>query len=550
MRPRGPSDLGRVVNSGAGHTNGSAIRTHYDVQIETARYDHLHDLDQIQITNFCLRDSPTRQILSGTLFPLPWILAAYAYQRRTASGQDGNDSTFGEGNVVVGSIADSCLYAFTLTSLSFLAVMASHHIQQTKRYQKGKAPARARARQKGELSLGSILEVTSRIAGLALPFIAATQLGGIIVALILVLSQSLSLSGRDPDQRLRDLVIKNKTNQFKIGAMAIVALAGIATASTGAKGVLTGVVSLVASILIFPIPLLSTIKAQKSRYELQVGSQSSPFTALVAAGRDRIYAPWAGYVSAILALFFYFISPSHAPFAVSTILILSLSFISATAVLTLAIPLHFSIHSQLALLTSGAAIGLLSFFERATLSTKIIQLSFLALAYAAIWLDRKQSGLVSRGVEHDHQHGKHTRFTGYVLTFTTPGSVVHTILSERESRRIAYFGMQVQLDFLPGLYTDMLQTQSFIHARTIFLRVCHRFNRTFDRQHPYGLRLFRPSCGTCSCSYEQMATLSHVSIWLCQNRHSCGFCKRHPFDVSAPVQLDSTLTNFPQPHQR
>jgi zinc transporter 5/7 len=42
--------------------------------------------------------------------------------------------------------------------------------------------------------------------------------------------------------------------------------------------------------------------------------------------------------------------------------------------------------------------------------------------------------------KHNHHHRDHSRLTGYLLRLTSPGSVIHSILQEKDSRRIAYFG--------------------------------------------------------------------------------------------------------------
>jgi zinc transporter 5/7 len=357
------------------------------------------------------------------------------------SSAKADERQFGEENVVADSLVDACLYAFSLTSVSFLAITAGHRIQQNQRGWKGKSPVRSqRQRQHGDLSLASTYQLVIRISGLALPFISATQLGGITTAMILILGQSIPLEGAEPMDRISELAQKSRQNTFKLGLIAIMSLTAMASASTGVLGIIVGFLALFSSMVLAPLPSLSVARAIKSRFD--ISAQSNPLASLIAAGRDRIYIPSAGYTSAALALFFYFISPSQSPFGGYATPVLLLSALSTVAVVSFALPLNFSTHSHLAMITSSSLVVLSLFLTSSTASFKFIQLSFVALAYAAVRLDQSLEIFVSHGeTNKHHQHGEHSRFTGHVLKLTTPGSIIHTIISERDSRRIAYFGV-------------------------------------------------------------------------------------------------------------
>src|SRR2546423_454706 len=67
------------------------------------------------------------------------------------------------------------------------------------------------------------------------------------------------------------------------------------------------------------------------------------------------------------------------------------------------------------------------------------------LAYGAIFCDIK--GVLHSKHHHKHHHdhedpfhGTHSRLTAFLLTKCRPGSITHSILLEKDSRRIAYFG--------------------------------------------------------------------------------------------------------------
>jgi Cation efflux family len=55
------------------------------------------------------------------------------------------------------------------------------------------------------------------------------------------------------------------------------------------------------------------------------------------------------------------------------------------------------------------------------------------------------SNLFSHSKRHDHDHDhshshQHSKLTAVLISCTTPGSIIHSILIQRDSRRIAYFG--------------------------------------------------------------------------------------------------------------
>jgi zinc transporter 5/7 len=58
----------------------------------------------------------------------------------------------------------------------------------------------------------------------------------------------------------------------------------------------------------------------------------------------------------------------------------------------------------------------------------------------------------SHGHDHGHSHGhhlhgNHSRISAFLIARTTPGSIIHSVLIERDSRRIAYFGV-LNLSFM------------------------------------------------------------------------------------------------------
>jgi zinc transporter 5/7 len=85
--------------------------------------------------------------------------------------------------------------------------------------------------------------------------------------------------------------------------------------------------------------------------------------------------------------------------------------------------------------------------RHATLTIPTIFGALCALGYIATHLDGLKTSTYESAHHkdhHDHSHShtpiSHSRLTAYLLSFCAPGSIVDTILRERDSRRIAYFG--------------------------------------------------------------------------------------------------------------
>jgi zinc transporter 5/7 len=55
--------------------------------------------------------------------------------------------------------------------------------------------------------------------------------------------------------------------------------------------------------------------------------------------------------------------------------------------------------------------------------------------------DHSHSGHKHSKAHAHHLHGNHSKLSAFLIARCTPGSILHSILIERDSRRIAYFGV-------------------------------------------------------------------------------------------------------------
>jgi solute carrier family 30 (zinc transporter), member 5/7 len=69
---------------------------------------------------------------------------------------------------------------------------------------------------------------------------------------------------------------------------------------------------------------------------------------------------------------------------------------------------------------------------------------FGALGYGAALYDSGSARFSSSSTqhnEHEHNSASHSTLTGYLFSFCATGSILETILRERDTRRIALFGL-------------------------------------------------------------------------------------------------------------
>jgi zinc transporter 5/7 len=63
------------------------------------------------------------------------------------------------------------------------------------------------------------------------------------------------------------------------------------------------------------------------------------------------------------------------------------------------------------------------------------------LGYHLAGHSRSDSGHKHAVAHNHHLHGNHSKLSAFLISRSTPGSIVHSILIEKDSRRIAYFGV-------------------------------------------------------------------------------------------------------------
>jgi zinc transporter 5/7 len=358
------------------------------------------------------------------------------------------------------------LHALSLSSATLILVgviaQISSSLQPLDRRKADKSPGTFDIRSAPKRMAYNVLSVL-------LPFYAAMQLGGARVALALLTAVAAGLGAMDrkPGKHTPwdDMRRTLRTRKVTCGAISLAMIADIMTSHTATHPIL-GYASLLTSMFLVPPPLPT------AGWSLIMGSQGQTSYVAQGSGRASLPKPSSPLVNsfentlltiasglsltvvAILYSLFHSSSPSlsHHALAFST-----LSIASATALIYLSLPSSLRSRKHVGLALGSILIAAVYTWEQLSTSSFL----WLSVPFAcaglvgAVMFDTKSASIAaahSHGHGHSHSdhkhdahehhlHGNHSRLSAFLIARATPGSIVHSILIEKDSRRIAYFGV-------------------------------------------------------------------------------------------------------------
>jgi zinc transporter 5/7 len=425
------------------------------------------------------------EALTALLVPLPYLLGSAAY-----SSNDG--STSGDGFPPLSAYTK--LQQSVLTSTSDLpsrelgkpsgfveaCQLASGTLLLVGILAKLRASERTMDRRKDSgpsrhahiaLDISTLQALVLRTMSVGLPFYAAMKLGGMRTGLVLLVSIAANLTCLDSALRpsMSQWIQQAVSKKLTLAAILLSAISDFAgfTIHTSFSDLLLGYLALAVTVVYLnpPLPTANTSSSSSAR----VGSTGawrsvswnvSPLTC--SKGDVNLTLISGGLLSLITIIAS--ILMGHPPSLVpSSIGLSTLSIASATAANVLAQPaaLRSSTKAGLGLgclLTASCAF----LFSPSLWPGTICNGGLSALAFAGVMFDTLTSS--SRDDHsHDHAHNVKTHhhhhddtqyspFTRLVLSKCEPGSLVHSIIIEKDSRRICYFTWYV--DTNPCMRTE------------------------------------------------------------------------------------------------
>ena len=432
------------------------------------------------------------EALTGLLIPLPFLFASAAYSSCTPSNSTFPPlSAYAQLQAAVSGMQDggksqtlpasSLIQTCTLTSGTLLLVGILSQLQSRGRVlDRRKEYAASLQKQAGSLLTVSSLQMMGRnTLSLACPIYAALHLGGMRVGLFMLTAISSGLTC--PDKTTTKLSARLASIRAIGAAFAICIIADVAglTISAPYSSLVSGYIVLFVSILILqpPLPVTTSISnaAQRSKAGkpplvranswIPTESATSPsnVSPLVVTPSHSLNTLVAGMIMAAFTFFASVIRPSALPASLLSIVCCLISIITVTGLVLVSRPAILRSSSKF-----GLAIGCLftaasSFlYSPSTFPGTVVNGALSALAYIAVLYDTHASSTdthdhhhhdahaVHTGHSHDdhhhHTHHHHTHeptnvsaFSKFLLARVKPGSLMHGILCEKDSRRIAYF---------------------------------------------------------------------------------------------------------------
>ena len=412
------------------------------------------------------------EALTALLVPLPYLLASAAYSSN-------DDSTTEDGfpplsayaklqQSVLTSTSDlpsralprpsgfveACqLASGTLLLVGILAKVRAHERTLDRRKEQG-AVRQAHV----ALDISTLKSIVMRSMSVGLPFYAAMKLGGMRTGLILLVAIAANLTCIDSHKKpsVGQWVQQAMSTKFTLAAIllsTILDFAGL-TIHTSTADLLFGYLSLAIAVTCLdpPLPTPSGTSSRSSA-ALTWGASS-----LTCSTGDVNLTLLSGAVLSFVTIASSVVigkSPSLVP---TSVILSTLSIASATAASLFAQPSTLRNPAKAGLglgclLTASCAF----LFSPALWPGTICNGGLSALGFAGVIFDTSSSSHDGdHSHDHDHAHNVNTRhhhpiegqcspFTKLILTNCAPGSLVHSIMIEKDSRRICYFTWYVGL---------------------------------------------------------------------------------------------------------
>ncbi|KAL1873310.1 putative zinc transporter msc2 [Paecilomyces lecythidis] len=429
--------------------------------------------------------SQTSDIVSGILIALPWVLLSWYWQQygysTTSNAEDWLQASSSDSESTI--VADEREGAFGLEQLLgiisvTLLLIGSWQIMRRERAA-GADPASTIYLPR--LNAVTLQKSGLRVLSLALPIYAATKIGPITVALSLLLASTsglpviLTAGGSRTNS-------KQKLSHKKLTLLTLLmfTIPGFLNLDTPVDGApFKGYLALLAFIFVLRLPFPEPVRGSGSAsepgdsvpkaldagtYPLADHNPASIVSPFIATSDDIMLTIFSGGALAAFSLFLYFIRGTSSTGFSDIIWAFCTSSAFAT-LLILASPVNLRSPQKLGMAAgSGFAVllGALPHLESGLFGYCTWAL-LAGVSYVAARFDAGQSGSDSHGHSHGHHHhgsAKPSKVSAALIEFSEPYPLLHSILKERDSRRIFYFMtlnfafMLVQLSY--GILTGSL----------------------------------------------------------------------------------------------
>lgn len=457
-RGRGESDLGRPPDP-----RGSAYTPRLNAVGDEHEHGHSHS-----------SSGSIPELLTGLLVPLPYMLASAAYSTPkdpSSTYESQSEISLGGTETTIHGISrPGLLEACTLTAGTLLLVGFAAKIGQSQRVLDRRKEAATLSQQaRGLMNVPTIQAMGMRMTVIGLPLYAAMEIGGMRVGLALVTAISSNILCSDTGSRpayheWKHLLSSRTATLAVLASCALADFSGLTT-ETCSSSLLAGYLALACSLFVLPYPLP---RSTKSHSGTKASTSLSSLTSnLVATTADTNVTLASGLLLSLVTLVGSTVFPmrpassSDTALGITSIALMALSFFFSQPT-TLRSQRKAGLGTGCLLSASCAFLFSSSIGPSTMLNGGISALAFLGVLYDTTTASKR----THHGHDHDHDHAhnahshdhghghhhahahahahahdhsKHSMFTGLLISRCEPGSVAHGVLSEKDSRRIAYF---------------------------------------------------------------------------------------------------------------
>ena len=287
------------------------------------------------------------------------------------------------------------------------------------------------------------------------------------LVLLVAVAAGLGALGRKPGQHTpwNDIRRTLRTRKATCGTLLLGLIAqNLSLGNT--TGTFLGHCALLVSILLIPPPLplagwsIKTGGQNEDSYINQTPSRASlpkPSSSLIDSHEHVVLTIASGLVLAVISFMYSSVSssslsPSHHFIGFST-----LSAASAMALVYFSVPAALRSQKHIGLALGCVFAATFGVWEYHSTDFFWIPFPFICVGLAgAVKLDTGSPAASAKhthghshaghkhlhGHDHNHHlHGNHSRLSTFLIARATPGSIIHSVLIEKDSRRIAYFGV-------------------------------------------------------------------------------------------------------------
>lgn len=419
------------------------------------------------------------EALTALLIPLPFLLASIAYPSaaRKLPATLSEALVENEPAVAAETAANEAylLNALFLTSATLLVVGLTGRVRSSLDQPLDRRKAESSRGIAAALSDVSNLKQTfGNVAGVLLPFFATMQIGGAKTALVLLTAVAAGLGATDhkPGKHTHwdDMKRTLRTRRTTFAVLLIGTIVDVFAWGHPACALL-GYGALFTSIFAAPPPLptagwsLITGSQNQDSYMGKGSARASlpkPSSPLISTPEAALLTCVSGVgLMAITVLYSTFV-PSITSLSQHTIIFTALSVASATALVFFSQPAALRSHQYVGLHLGGLLVIAFTGWQTVPEWYHVIftGLSYILYASGVSWDTRTphahshahDHSHAGHGHAHDHKHEHHlhanpSKISTFLIARTTPGSIIHSIMIERDSRRIAYFGV-LNLSFM------------------------------------------------------------------------------------------------------